>query len=70
MTITTEGRDLYGEADSYGRYKLLKQDEPDTYKSTSSYGSIIVFSRDASTGRITGLTLRIMGQEAVAKREP
>lgn len=68
-TITADKGDLYGEADSYGKNKLVKQDKVDTYKSTSSYGSIITFVRDATSKAITGLTMAIQGTELTAKKD-
>ena len=69
FTVTAQKGDLFGEADSYGKNKLLKQPSADTYKSTSSYGSIITFSRDAATKAVTGLTMAIQGNELAAKKE-
>lgn len=69
FTITTEKGDLYGEADSYGKNKLVKQAKADTYQSTSSYGSIITFVRDAATKAVTGLTMAIQGTELSAKKD-
>jgi len=60
---------IYGEADTYGSFKLEKQPETDTYKSTSSYGSIIVFSRDSGTKSVISLTLKVQGQELVASKD-
>ncbi|CCH53973.1 hypothetical protein BN8_03109 [Fibrisoma limi BUZ 3] len=68
-TVTVKDGELYGEADSYGSNKLLKQAEPDTYKSTSSYGSIIVFNRDATSKAVTSLVLKLMGQEGTATKD-
>lgn len=69
FVIKLENGSLYGEADTNGSNKLLPQTEKDTFKSTSSYGSIIVFQRDSKTNAVTGLILKIMGQEAPAKKE-
>ena len=67
--ITTEKGELYGEADSYGRNKLIKQAAADTYQSTSSYGSIIKFVRDAGTKAVTSLTLAAQGNDLSAKKD-
>lgn len=67
-TITAEGSDLYGSA-GMGKYKLEKQEKTDQYKSTSSYGSIITFQRDATTKAITGLTLAAQGQDLTATKD-
>jgi hypothetical protein len=69
FVIKLEKGDLYGEADSYGANKLLKQPEPDTFKSTSQYGSVLTFTRDANTKAITGFKMAIQGQELVAKKK-
>jgi hypothetical protein len=62
-TVTAQDGALYGEVDGNGNYKLLPQDEPDTFKSTSSYGTLYVFTRDGQTKKVKGLTLKLMGQE-------
>ncbi len=59
--ITVKDNDLYGEADSYGANKLLKQSDPDKFLSTSSYGSTIIFLRDKNSKKVTGLQLIIQG---------
>lgn len=69
MVIEKNGL-IYGEADSYGSFKLEKQPETDTYKSTSSYGSIIVFSRNPATKSVISLTLKVQGQELIARKSP
>ena len=69
FVVTAEKGDLYGEADSYGKNKLVKQPKADMYQSTSSYGSIITFVRDAATKTITGLTLALQGSEIAAKKD-
>lgn len=66
--ITLDGGNLYGEADSYGANKLLKQKDADTFLSTSSYGSTIVFTRDATTKKVTGLKLNAQGNEVTGKK--
>ena len=63
FTVSTEKGELYSEADSFGKNKLVKQAKADTYQSTSSYGSIIIFVRDATTKAVTGLTLAAQGTE-------
>jgi hypothetical protein len=59
--------DLYGEADGHGSNKLLPQDQPGVFKSTSQYGSIITFRRDPSTRKVVGLVLRIMDTDMEAE---
>lgn len=66
--VTKEGGFLYGEADSYGNNKLLKQKEVDTYVSTSSYGSTITFTRDQATKKITGIKLLLQGNEVIGTK--
>ena len=68
FTVSTEKGDLYGEADGYGKKKLIKQAKADTYQSTSSYGSMITFERDA-TKAVTGLTLSAQGTTIAAKKD-
>lgn len=58
---------LFGEADSNGSNKLLKQILNDTFLSTSSYGSTIVFMRD-SKNKVIGLKLFIQGTELDAEK--
>ncbi len=68
-TITVKDGQLFGEAEGYGAFKLIKQKDTDTWQSTSSYGSMIVFTRDAQTKAVTGLKLIIQGNELIGKRE-
>ncbi|MEZ0542491.1 DUF3471 domain-containing protein [Fibrella arboris] len=67
-SISVKEGNLYGDA-GMGEYKLLKQEQADQYKSTSSYGSIITFIRDATTKAVTGLTLAAQGQALSATKE-
>lgn len=53
---------LYSEIDSYGQNKIIKQDAAETFKSTSSYGTVYIFSRNAE-GKVIGVKLQLMGQE-------
>lgn len=69
MTVTVDKGKLYGEADSYGKNELLKQEQASTYKSTSSYGSIITFLRDAAMNAVTGFTMAVQGAELTAKKD-
>ena len=68
-TITADKGDLFGEADSHGKNKLVKQAKVDTYQSTSSYGSIITFVRDAATKAVTSLAISAQGTELTAKKD-
>jgi len=67
-TITVQDGALYGEVDANGNYKLIPQEGADTFKSTSSYGTIYEFKRDAQTKKVTGLTLKLMGEEVSGDR--
>ena len=67
--VTADKGDLYGEADSNGKNKLLKQDKADTFKSTSSYGSIITFLRDVATKAVTGFGLEAQGTQLTAQKD-
>lgn len=60
LTITVESGEIYGQVDSNDRYKLVRQPEADTFKSTSSYGSIFTFTRDPNTKAVTGFKMKIM----------
>ena len=66
--VTKDGGFLYGEADSYGNNKLLKQKDVDTYVSTSSYGSTIIFVRDPATKKVTGLKMLLQGNEVIGTK--
>jgi Domain of unknown function (DUF3471) len=66
--VTKDGGFLYAEADSYGNNKLIKQKEADTFVSTSSYGTTVIFLRDATTKKITGVKLLLQGNEVIGKK--
>lgn len=68
FTVSSEKGELYGEADGYGKNKLVKQTKADTYQSTSSYGSMITFERDANKA-VTGLILSAQGTTIAAKKD-
>jgi hypothetical protein len=68
-TVSVEGGDLYGSAREGNKFKMLKQEKADQYKSTSSYGSIITFQRDATTKAVTGLTLAAQDQDFTATKD-
>ncbi|GAB4024153.1 DUF3471 domain-containing protein [Spirosoma gilvum] len=67
--VTIDKGELFGEVDGYGKNKLLKQDKTDTFKSTSSYGSVITFNRDASSKAVTGFSMAIQGSTLTAKKD-
>lgn len=67
-SVTVKDGHLHGDA-GMGNYKLNKLDKTDQFQSTSSYGSIITFTRDATTKAVTGLTLAAQGQEITATKE-
>jgi hypothetical protein len=60
--VTEKEGFLYAELDSYGNNKLLKEPQEDTFKSTSSYGTIFIFKRDANK-KVIGVMLKLMDQE-------
>ena len=60
--VTEKDGFLFAELDTYGNNKLLKEPQADTFKSTSEYGTVFAFKRDATTQKIVGITLTLMGQ--------
>ena len=66
--VTVKDGSLYGDA-GMGNFKLVKQPKANTFQSTSSYGSMITFVRDATTKLVTGLTLAAQGQEISATKD-
>lgn len=68
-TVTFDKGSLYGEADSMGKNKLVKQDKADTFQSTSSYGSVFTFNRDAATKAITSFSMVIQGATLTAMKD-
>jgi hypothetical protein len=69
FTVTEKVGELFGEADSYGANKLIKQPEADKFVSTSSYGSTIIFVRHVETKKVIGLQLLIQGNTLEATKE-
>ncbi|WP_018619718.1 DUF3471 domain-containing protein [Spirosoma luteum] len=67
--VTLNKGDLFGQADDMGSNKLVKKESDDTYQSTSSYGSVITFSRDTATKAITGFKMAVQGAELAAKKD-
>jgi Domain of unknown function (DUF3471) len=67
-TIEIKNGELFAELDEYGSNKILKQTEKDTFKSTSSYGTIYTFKRN-DQGKIIGVKLELMGQEVTGEKE-
>ena len=67
-TVTVKDGSLYGDA-GMGTFKLVKQPKADTFQSTSSYGSMITFVRDAATKLVKSLTLAAQGQELSAAKD-
>ena len=68
VTIELKDGSLFAEVDSYGSNKINKQKEDDTFLSTSSYGTIYVFQRNADK-KIVAVKLKLMGQEIVGEKE-
>jgi hypothetical protein len=66
--VELKGGELFAEIDSYGSNKLLKEAGKDTYKSTSSYGTVFMFQRNAE-GKVVGVKLALMGQELAGDKE-
>lgn len=66
--ITFADGSILGEADSYGANKLVKKEGIDKYQSTSSYGSIITFTRNADK-KVIGLKMEIQGSEIFADKQ-
>ncbi len=66
--ITFSDGSISGEADSYGANKLVKQAGIDKFQSTSSYGSIITFIRNADK-KVTGLKMEIQGTAILADKQ-
>ena len=66
--VTLEGDVIMGEADSFGANKLLKQSGVDTYKSTSSYGSVFTFIRNADK-KVVGFKMVIQGNDLFADKK-
>ena len=66
-SVEVKDGSLYAEIDSYGQNKINKQDAVDTFKSTSSYGTVFIFKRNAE-GKVTGVTLQLMGQEVSGEK--
>jgi hypothetical protein len=66
--VELKGGELFAEIDAYGSNKLLKEADKDTYKSTSSYGTVFKFQRNTE-GKVVGVKLALMGQELVGEKE-
>jgi hypothetical protein len=66
--VTFAEGSILGEADSYGANKLIKKDGADKFQSTSSYGSIITFTRNTDK-KVTGLKMEIQGSEIFADKQ-
>ena len=58
---------LFGETELSGSNKLLKQKELDTYLSTSTYGSIIIFLRDEKK-KVNGLKISVQGNDIIGDK--
>jgi|GEM_PF-2072190 len=68
LVVTVQNGKLFGKVDGNDNFEWVKQDAADTFKSTSSYGSVFVFTRDAS-GKVTGFKMQIMGNDLVGTRD-
>lgn len=69
FTVTVDKGSLYGEADTMGKNKLVKQDKADTFQSTSSYGSVLTFNRDVTTKAVTSFSMAIQGATLLATKD-
>ena len=67
-TISFADGSISGEADSYGGNKLIKKEGSDKFQSTSSYGSIITFTRNADK-KVTGFKMEIQGSAILADKQ-
>jgi hypothetical protein len=67
-TLEVKGGELFAEVDSHGSNKILKQAGKDVFKSTSSYGTVYTFKRNAE-GKVVGVKLELMGQEVMAEKQ-
>ena len=66
--VVYKNGELYAEADSYGENRILPQATPETFKSTSSYGTIVTFVRDDKK-KVIGIKLKLMDQEVGGDKE-
>lgn len=69
FVITVENGELFGAVDTYPKNKLVRQPAADTFKSTSEYGSVFTFIRDAATKVVSGFKMQIMGNEITATKD-
>ncbi len=67
-TLEVKNGELFAELDVNGSNKLLKQEAKDVFKSTSSYGTIFNFKRNAE-GRVVSVKLELMGQEVTGEKD-
>lgn len=58
---------LWAEVDEYGQNKLIPQKEADKFQSTSSYGTVFIFRRNADK-IVTSVKLELMGQELIGDK--
>jgi predicted amidohydrolase len=66
-TVVIKDGSLYAEVDQNGQNKLIAQKEPDKFQSTSSYGTIFTFRRNADKV-VTSVKLELMGQEIIGEK--
>lgn len=67
-TLEVKNGELFAELDAHGSNKLLKEAAKDVFKSTSSYGTIFMFKRNAE-GKVVSVKLELMGQEVTGEKE-
>ncbi len=68
FNVTVKDGYLYGEADSNGANKLIKQKDKDNFLSTSTYGSTIIFVRNDAQ-KVIGLQLIVQGNTLSAEKK-
>ena len=67
-TLEVKNGELFAELDAHGSNKLLKEAAKDVFKSTSSYGTIFSFLRNAE-GKVISVKLELMGQDVSGVKE-
>ncbi|MCU0340011.1 MAG: DUF3471 domain-containing protein [Spirosomaceae bacterium] len=66
-TVVYKNGAIWAEVDENGQNKLLPQKDADKFQSTSSYGTVFTFRRNANKV-ITSVKLELMGQEIIAEK--
>jgi hypothetical protein len=66
-TVVYKNGAIWAEVDENGQNKLIPQKDTDKFQSTSSYGTVFTFRRNADKV-ITSVKLELMGQEIVGEK--